>query len=98
MNNANLQANLNGQMNNEANIPQTNIMGTPINMEQSSEINQMTMEEPVVSPIMDQPQVSDNVSINNQIGNTQDLNSFVGTPQQPEFNNNVDKLLINNSI
>ena len=91
MNNANLQANLNGQMNNEANIPQTNIMGTPINMEQSSEINQMTMEEPVVSPIMDQPQVSDNVSINNQIGNTQDLNSFVGTPQQPEFNNNVEK-------
>lgn len=98
MDNENLQANLNGQMNNETQIPQTNIVDAPINsmpeenpinMEQSSEINQMPMGEPVFSPVMDQPQVMDNSNINNQIGNTQDLNSFVEMPQQPNFNNNV---------
>ena len=96
MNNANLQANLNGQMNNETQIPQTNIVDTPINpmpevnsvnMDQSNEINQMTMGEPIVSPVMDQSPVMNNMNINNQIGNTQDLNSYIQTPQQPGFNN-----------
>ena len=99
MNNENLQNDLNGQMSNEPSISQTNIVENPIhqmpindmNIGQNNGINGMTMEEPIISPIMDQPQALDNGNINNQIGNTQDLNSFVGMPEQPGFNNNINQ-------
>ena len=114
MNNESLQQNLNGQMNNQfdnvmpyQNIPQepinempqmNNTMGIDRNINNNQTINNNApIIDPMISPVMDMPN-------NNEISNTQDLNTIAeqpidnsnniglmnNEPEMPQMNNNYE--------